>query len=124
MVYTPEIKPLTVRLRAETEQSLEEGAAESGVSVSEYAHELIEKGYRYDQLRNQLNAREDRIKTLEEQLAQRSQIEAELDILAQRVEQSEPTYAEKRQQMIDRASLTERLRWRVTGVPVDEWDAD
>jgi Arc/MetJ-type ribon-helix-helix transcriptional regulator len=77
-----------------------------------------------EELRTRLDAREDRIDELEEQLARRSQIEEKVDVLAERVEESQLTYAEKRQRMIDRASLAERLRWRVTGVPVDEYDAE
>ena len=75
-----------------------------------------------EELRTRLDAREDRIDDLEEQLARRSQIEEKVDVLAQRVEESQLTYAEKRQRMIDHASLAERLRWRVTGVPVEEYD--
>jgi chromosome segregation ATPase len=75
-----------------------------------------------EELQNRLEAREDRVDALEEQLARRSQIEEKVDVLAKRVEESQLTYAEKRQRMIDRASLAERLRWRVTGVPVDEYD--
>jgi chromosome segregation ATPase len=77
-----------------------------------------------EELRTRLDAREDRIDQLEEQLGRRSQIEEKVDVLAKRVEESQLTYAEKRQRMIDRASIAERLRWRVTGVPVDEYDAE
>jgi DNA repair ATPase RecN len=76
-----------------------------------------------EELRTRLDAREDRIDELEEQLARRSQIEEKVDVLAERVEESQLTYAEKRQRMIDPASLSKRLRWRVTGVPVDQYDA-
>ena len=147
------MEPLTIRVREKTKESLEEEAAEYDVSVSEYVRELIEKGREHDDLRDRLDeredeherrldelraeheeevadlrdrvdAREERIETLEEQLARRSQIEEKVDVLAERVEESQLTYAEKRQRMIDRASLAERLRWRVTGVPVDEYDDD
>jgi DNA repair ATPase RecN len=76
-----------------------------------------------EELRTRLDAREDRIDELESQLASRSQIEEKADVLAKRVEESQLTYAEKRQRMIDPASLSKRLRWRVTGVPVDQYDA-
>ena len=118
------MEPLTIRVREKTKESLEEEAAEYDVSVSEYVRDLIEKGREYDDLRDRVEAREERIETLEEQLARRSQIEEKVDVLAERVEESQLTYAEKRQRMIDRASLAERLRWRVTGVPVDEYDDD
>jgi Arc/MetJ-type ribon-helix-helix transcriptional regulator len=77
-----------------------------------------------EELRTRLDAREDRIDELESQLASRSQIEEKVDVLAKRVEESQLTYAEKRQRMIDRASVAERIRWRVTGVPVDQYDAE
>jgi chromosome segregation ATPase len=77
-----------------------------------------------EELRTRLDAREDRIEELEEQLARRSQIQEKVDVLAKRVEESQLTYAEKRQRMIDRASVAERIRWRVTGVPVEEYDAE
>jgi len=77
-----------------------------------------------EELQNRLKAREDRVDALEEQLARRSQIEEKVDVLAKRVEESQLTYAEKRQRMIDRASLAERLRWRVTGVPVEDGGDD
>lgn len=75
-----------------------------------------------EDLRTRLESREQRIDDLEEQLARRSQIEEKVDVLAERVEESQLTYAERRQRMIDRASLAQRLRWKVTGVPVEEQD--
>jgi len=83
------MEPLTIRIRGETRESLEETAEERGISVSEYVRELIEKGREYDDLEERLEAREDRIDQLEEQLAKRSQIEEKVDVLANRVEETE-----------------------------------
>lgn len=80
------MEPLTIRVRDETKESLEGEADEYGVSVSEYVRELIEKGREYDDLQDRLDAREDRIEDLEEQLARRSQIEEKVDVLANRVD--------------------------------------
>lgn len=44
-----------------------------------------------EELRDRLDSREDRIKELERQLAQRSQIEEKVDVLANRVERQEQT---------------------------------
>ena len=55
---------------------------------------------------------------LEEQLARRSQLEQKVDALPDRVREAD-SYAERRQRLIDEASLAQRLKWRVTGVPVD-----
>jgi len=83
------MEPLTIRIREETKESLESGASEHDVSVSEYIRELIRKGREHDELRERLEAREERIEELEEQLARRSEIEEKIDTLAIRVEQSE-----------------------------------
>ena len=40
------MEPLTIRIRAETKESLDEEADEYDVSVSEYVRELIRKGAR------------------------------------------------------------------------------
>lgn len=128
------MKKVSVSLQPEHVDRLDERQAEGDVSsrsaalreiLDEYDEvhtECEELRTECEELRTRLEAREDRVDDLEEQLARRSQIEEKVDVLAERVEESQLTYAEKRQRMIDRASLGERLRWRVTGVPVDEYD--
>ena len=69
-------------------------------------------------LRTRLEQREDRINDLEEQLAHRSQIEEKIEGLPDKI-RDEETYTEKRQRMLDQASPWERMKWKVTGVPVD-----
>jgi chromosome segregation ATPase len=83
------MEPLTIRIRKGIKESLESEADEYDVSVSEYVRELIRKGREHDELRERLEAREERIEELEEQLAKRSQIEEKIDTLAIRVEESE-----------------------------------
>lgn len=128
------MKKVSVSLQPEHVDRLDERQAEGDVSsrsaalreiLDEYDEvhtECEELRTECEELRTRLEARETRVDDLEEQLARRSQIEEKVDVLAERVEESQLTYAEKRQRMIDRASLAERLRWRVTGVPVDEYD--
>lgn len=120
------MEPLTIRIRAETKEALEDAAAEADVSVSEHVRTLLERGREYDRLQTEadrledrLAAKEDRIAELEEQLARRSQIEEKIEALPDKVRGAQ-TYQERRQRLLDEASLAERLRWKVTGVPVDE----
>ena len=117
------MEPLTIRVREETKESLESEAAEYDVSVSEYVRELIEKGREYDDLRDRVEAREDRIDDLEGQLRERSRVEDKIEDLPDKI-RAVGTYQERRQRLLDQASLTERLKWKVTGVPVDQLDAD
>ena len=77
----------------------------------------------YDDLRRRYEAREDRVETLEEQLAERSQIEQKIEDLPDRLRGATMSYGEKRQRAIDRASLGERVKWKLTGVPQDAIDA-
>ena len=113
------MEPLTIRIREETKESLEAEADEYDVSVSEYVRQLIEKGREYDDLQERLDSREDRIEQLEGQLSRRSQIEDKLEDLPDKIRQGD-SYQERRQRLLDRATVTQRLKWRVTGVPVEE----
>ncbi len=76
-----------------------------------------------DNLRTRLENRENRINELEEQLARRSQLEEKVENLPDKIRDRE-SYQERRQRMLDRASLAQRLKWKVTGVPVDDGDQD
>jgi DNA repair exonuclease SbcCD ATPase subunit len=117
------MEPITIRIQADTKESLEREANEHDVSVSEYVRRLIEKGREYDDLADRLEAREDRISELESQLSRRSQIEDKIEDLPDKIREAD-TYQERRQRLIDRASVTQRLKWRITGVPVDQLDED
>lgn len=91
-MYSDAVKPLTIRVREETKESLENEADEYDVSVSEYVRELIEKGCEYEKLEERLAARERRVEELEEQLARRSQIEEKIDTLAKREDEPEAPF--------------------------------
>lgn len=73
-----------------------------------------------------LEAREDRIEELEDQLRKRSNIEDDIEDVAESVEnlpdkvRGVETYSERRQRKLDQASLGQRLRWKFTGVPVED----
>ncbi len=117
------MEPLTIRIQADTKKSLEDEAAEYDVSVSEYVRRLIEKGREYDDLAARLDAREDRIAELEDQLRRRSDVEEKIEALPDKIREAE-SYQERRQRALDRASVVQRLRWTITGVPVDEVERD
>jgi antitoxin component of RelBE/YafQ-DinJ toxin-antitoxin module len=115
-------KPLTIRIREETKESLEDEADEYGVSVSEYVRELIDKGREYDDLEVRLESREERIETLEAQIAETRNIESKIDDLRDLpdIVRNQESYTERRQRMLDQASVVQRMKWKVTGVPVNE----
>ena len=80
----------------------------------------------HEQSMQTLEARENRIEDLEAQLARRSNVEEEITEVAETVDnlpakiRGTETYSERRQRKLDRASLGQRLKWKFTGVPVDE----
>jgi len=110
------MEPLTIRIHEDTKESLQAEATEYDVSVSEYVRQLIEKGREYDELEERLSAREARIEELEEQLARRSQIEEKIEELPDTL-RGQDSYQERRRKALDRATVTQRLIWSVTGVP-------
>lgn len=71
-----------------------------------------------ERLRDRLESREDRIDELESQLRKRSNIEDKIEDLPDKIRDAD-SYTERRQQKLDQASIAQRLKWKVTGVPVD-----
>lgn len=123
------MESISTRVPDDTYERLEERAEERGTSISAEARELIAAGFdadeateELDDLRDRLDARETRIETLEAQLAERSQLEEKIEGLPDKIRDT-GTYAERRQRLLDEATLAQRLKWKVTGVPVDEIDA-
>lgn len=108
----------TIHLPEDLIESLEGEAEEYGVSFSAYVRELLEDGREYDDLQDRLESREDRIEELERQLSRRSQIETKIEDLPDKIRDMD-SYQERRQRLLDRATLSQRLKWKVTGVPVD-----
>jgi len=111
------MEPITIRIQKDTKKSLEETADEYDVSVSEHVRDLIQKGTEYDELNDRLDAREERIETLEEQLTRRSQIEEKIEELPDRMRASRMTWGEKRDRAMNQGSTWQRMKWMVTGVP-------
>ena len=81
---------------------------------------------RLDDRVHELEERKERIEELESQLRKRSNIENDIEEVADTVEnlpdkiRGVETYSERRQRKLDQASLAQRLRWKITGVPVDD----
>jgi DNA repair exonuclease SbcCD ATPase subunit len=113
------MEQITLRLPTDLLEELDEEADEAGVSRSEHVRDVLRTRADTNELRDRIEQKEDRIQQLEEQLARRSQLEEKIEALPDRVRDLEG-YQEKRQRMLDEASLATRLRWKVTGVPVDE----
>lgn len=113
------------------EEQVDEGEY---ASKSEAVQELVraarddlpELEDRVDDLEDRLESREERINELESQLRRRSNIENEIEDVAERVEdlpakiQNTESYSERRQRLLDEASPLERIKWRFTGVPVED----
>jgi len=88
-------KAITIRLREELIDRLDDEAEDKGVSRSEYVREILQDRHRADELedkvkslQSQVDSREERIATLEEQLARRSQVENKVDELALELKES------------------------------------
>jgi len=73
----------------------------------------------YEDLHKRYEAREDRVDELESQLRKRSNIEQKIEDLPDKI-RDYGTYTERRQRKLDEATLPQRLKWKFTGVPVDD----
>ena len=112
----PDRKQLSVRLAIRTIAELERESQQLGVSRSEYIRQIIDDRHRADALEQRLTVREDRIDELEQQLARRSQVEEKIENLPAQIQQQR-SYQERRQRAWDQASVLQRMKWRVTGIP-------
>ena len=114
---------VAVRIPLRQKAELEREAAERGVSRSEYIRNILADRHRVDELAERLEIREDRIDELEQQLTERSSIEEKIEDLPDKI-RGEMTYQERRQRLLDQASVGQRLKWKLTGVPVDDQEPD
>jgi hypothetical protein len=60
---------------------------------------------------------------LETQLTERSRGEEKIENLPDKI-RDQGSYQERRQRLLDTASIGQRLKWKVTGVPVDRVDEE
>jgi uncharacterized coiled-coil protein SlyX len=118
-----EKKQVAVRIPLRQKAELEREAAEQGGSRSEYIRSILRDRHRVAELEDRLAVREERIDELERQLTQRSEIEKQIEDLPDKI-RKDTTYQERRQRMLDEASISQRLKWKVIGVPVDRVNND
>lgn len=119
MVSQADKKQVAVRIPLRQKAELEREAAERGISRSEYIRSILADRHQVAELEGRLETRQERIEELETQLTERSRVEEKIEDLPDKI-RSEGTYQERRQRMLDQASPIQRLKWTVTGVPVDD----
>lgn len=119
MVSQGKKKQVAVRIPLRQKAELEREAREKGVSRSEYMRTILDDRHRVSELEERVVQKQNRIDELETQLGERSRVEEKIEELPDKI-RDVGTYQERRQRMLDQASLTQRLRWKVTGVPVDQ----
>jgi predicted nuclease with TOPRIM domain len=90
---------VTVRLRDETVNDLNDEADCKDVTRSEHIREILERRHEVEQLtkeverpQERLDTREERIDELEEQLARRSQLEEKVDLLAKQQDEADAPF--------------------------------
>ena len=118
MVSQGSKKQVAVRIPLRQKAELEAEAKERGVSRSEYIRGIFADRHRVSELEERIERKQNRIDELETQLTERSRVEEKIEELPDRI-RGEMMYQERRQRMLDQASITERIKWKVTGVPVD-----
>jgi uncharacterized coiled-coil protein SlyX len=109
---------VAVRIPLRQKAELGAEAVERGVSRSEYIRGILDDRHRIVELEKRVERKQARIDELEAQLTERSRVEEKIEELPDKIRDGR-TYQERRQRMLDQASVTERLKWKVTGVPVD-----
>lgn len=114
-----EKKQVAVRILLRQKAELEFEAAERDASRSEYIRGILSDRHRVGELEERLATREDRIDELERQLAERSQIEDKIENLPDKI-RGDLTYQERRQRKLDQASIPQRVKWLISGVPVSD----
>lgn len=121
---------LTVTIDDDQNELLEAVAGEDGEYESKSAavRDFIQAGEERQELeaeikrlRDRLESRNERIDELESQLRKRSNIEDKIEDLPDKIRDAE-SYSERRLQKLDEASLSQRIVWKLTGVPVDDDD--
>jgi Arc/MetJ-type ribon-helix-helix transcriptional regulator len=113
------MEQITIRLPEDLLDDLETEAEEADVSRSEYIRDALRTREDTERLRERLESREDRIDELERQLAERSQIEDKIENLPDKI-RGDLSYQERRQRKLDEASIPQRVKWLISGVPVSD----
>lgn len=126
MVSQGEKQQVAVRIPIRQKAELEREAAERGISRSEYIRSILSDRHRADKLRQNMREKEERIKSremrieqLEKRIAETRNIEEKIEDLPDKIRDTS-NYRERRQKMLDQASFAERVKWKITGVPVED----
>ncbi|WP_339106517.1 ribbon-helix-helix protein, CopG family [Haloterrigena salinisoli] len=110
------MEQITVKVPSDTNESLEEYAeAEHDGNRSEAIRELLSRGLEYEEIKTErdrlerklteTNARQDDVSEIVEYVEKQREVER---------------YRDQRQRMVDQAGLLTRMKWKLTGVPVDD----
>jgi predicted transcriptional regulator len=93
---------ITIRLRDELIDTLDDEANKKDVTRSEYIRQILQDRHEADELRDEmetlrerLESREARVTELEEQLTKRSRIQQKVDVLAQKEQESNAPFIVK-----------------------------
>jgi predicted nucleic acid-binding Zn-ribbon protein len=116
-----EKKQVAVRIPLRQKVELEREAAEQGDSRSEYIRSILRDRHLPEQLSREVERKEDRIAELEHQLTERSRVEEKIDELPDKITDDE-SYRDRERRVWNNGSTIERLKWRITGIPVEEED--
>jgi len=126
---TDDVRELEARVRLGEADSRSEAVrvviderAELAEELEELRARFADRGDRLADLQDRLDKRDDRVDDLEEQLRERSRVEDKIDDLPDQLRAGMASYEARRRRLLDEASLAQRLKWRVTGVPVDRVD--
>lgn len=116
------MEAITIRLREETIESLDDEASEHDVSRSEYVREVLDRRDEYDRLRDELERERARADDLQRQLAQANARDDDVTELVERVEEETSLLAREREREREResAGMVTRLKWWVFGRDLDD----
>ena len=124
-----DVRELQARIMLEEADSRSEAVRVVIDERNQLAEDLAElrtryaaRGERVEDLKERLEKRDERVDALEEQLRERSRVEDKSDDLPDQLRRGMASYEARRRRLLDEASLAQRLKWRVTGVPVDRVD--
>ena len=109
------MKQITLRLPEDVVDRLDEEADDRGVSRSEHIRDQLERAELMDRLEAELERERARADDLRRQLAEANRRDEDVSELV-RARERERDLQERRA----RASLVERVRWFVTGMPADD----
>lgn len=126
------MEAITLRLEADTLESIDEEGSEHDLSRSEYIRNILRTRHESDQLRDeheriqaeyerQISELKHERDRLERKLTATNSRNDDVDELVEYVEEQRDLerYRERRERKIDQAGLVTRAKWFVTGMPTE-----